>query len=544
MSKKGEKKIITIDFETDPFEHGLVPEPFVAGVYDGDDFFYIWGDDCPEYLAKYLYRQDARVYAHNGGRFDYFYLLPWLERNNISVINGRISQAKLGDATLYDSYNIIPVPLKAYKKDDIEYWKMHKDRRDKYRDEILHYLEGDCVYLHELVTEFINRFGKVMTLATASMKEVRRFIKEATGNDISRFSKETDEEFRHYYYGGRCEAIKTGVIDGPLEVYDINSAYPYAMLHDHPDPTNPFFTLTKELPENLMCYFAKIVARSYGALPYRCPETKKLLFPRDGVEREYLVTGHEINAGLDTGTLEIIDVLSCRVPETTLNFSGFVNHYYAEKLEGKLTGDLIRELFSKLLLNSGYGKFGMNPEEFKEWRIEDHKIFRDDDDIDPDGWTCVSAWPHFGIDIVSRPTPKEWGYYNVSVASSITGFVRAFLWRALCGAIDPVYCDTDSIVCRSASVPLGDALGLWKHEGTAKTGYIAGRKMYALDMDIEKCPNVKPWKVASKGARLNPDQLKVLAENPGAVIDWINEIPTFSLRHGTRFIQRKIKQTS
>ena len=38
--------IAVIDFETDPFEHGIVPRPFAAGFYDGSRYLQFWGDDC------------------------------------------------------------------------------------------------------------------------------------------------------------------------------------------------------------------------------------------------------------------------------------------------------------------------------------------------------------------------------------------------------------------------------------------------------------------------------------------------------------------
>ena len=138
MSRSVNKRpIVTIDCETSPFKHGRVLYPFVWGIYDGVEFQKFWGHNCTDYLIEYLRDTKALVYAHNGGKFDYFFLLQYLEKESIKVINGRISQAKIGESILRDSYNILPVPLGAYKKDDIEYWKMEEEHREKYKSEII-----------------------------------------------------------------------------------------------------------------------------------------------------------------------------------------------------------------------------------------------------------------------------------------------------------------------------------------------------------------------------------------------------------------------
>ena len=566
--------VVTFDAETDPFEHGETIEPFVWGYYDGHVFRHFWGAECTEDFVDFLREQRVIAYAHNGGKFDFFYLFPYMDRGSIKLVNGRILECRIGKAILRDSFAILPIPLAQYIKDEIDYWKMKRDVREQHHREIIDYLATDCVSLFDLVSGFIERFGRKITIASASMAQ----LKETLGAPIDKFTDFQDEKYRRYYYGGRCQAFEYGRIEGPLQIYDINSAYPYAMTHEHPDPCFNSWDITHRLPRNKDCYFATIKARSFGALPYRDEKANKLTFPDDGVQRTYHVTGWEIKAGLETGTLKIDEVLEVRVPDQTRNFSEFVRKFYAEKVAAKREGRKSDEIFAKLILNSSYGKFALNPRDFKEWEIVNYGELPPDAEvkdgkiIDPKTgyeWKSETSWREFGIDIFSRPDPSLWGFYNVAVAASITGFVRAYLWRTICAADRPVYCDTDSIVCRGADISESDSLGAWKHEGTASVGYFGGRKLYALylgnlsegqpDFDYVKDPERaklartdkdrwalankeerKAWKTASKGSRLTPRELKLIAED-GEEIEWENPAPTYSLTRGVRYVKRNIR---
>lgn len=543
-----------------------IPEPFVWGYYDGEVFEYFWGEDCTQDLCEFVYDMDIVLYAHNGGKFDFFYLLPWMKREKITVINGRISQAHIGQALLKDSYNIIPIPLAAYKKDDFEYWKMEKEYREEHKKEILRYLENDCVYLYELVEAFISRFGAKLTLASAAMNTLKGIVEEKTGKKFDKFNKYEDARYREFYYGGRCQAFVTGEVKGEHKIYDINSAYPRAMLDEHPSPLNKQFIISnsKKLPVQ-GCYFAVIDAVSRGALPYRDDKDFRLSFPSDNNIRRYYVTGWEIQAGLETGTLDIKKIVEWRKPRQTINFKEYVDLFYTEKVEGKESGDKIKELFAKLFLNSAYGKFALNPDEFKEYKLVNYGGYpvECNNSNGHDDYELDSSWPDYGIDIYKRDDPKEHGFYNVSVAASITGWVRAYLWRAICNSDAVVYCDTDSIICRGFYCDLSDnEIGAWKYEGTTDCGYIAGRKLYAFYTGAEsevnrydykylmnKYKETTPlraakkggWKLASKGSRLLPNEIKEIALSD-SIIEWHNEAPTFSLKHGSRFVKRKIRK--
>lgn len=518
------KQTVVLDFETDPFLKGRIPQPFTAGIYwevgGLPHYRNFWNDDpealCRE-IVEFIRDKNWRIYAHNGGKFDFFFLLPCAD--SVTGIGGRIAKMTIGKSILVDSYLILPVALGEYKKDSFEYWKMEAENRDKYREEIEEYLRNDCIYLHELVNEFRLEFGTPLTIATASFKKLKEY-----DYDVTRHTSESwDAKFRPFYFGGRCQAFEGGHGKGNYTYVDINSAYPYAMLSEHPSTTA--YEIDKGYLPDEGVYFATIHARSHGALPVRADDGGVSFPDAEGI---YHATSWEIEAGLDTGTLEIKDVIETRIPFETQDFSEFVNHFYAARMRAKNAKDDARKLFYKLILNSAYGKFALDPRRYKEYTI-----------VELGDWPEGENWePNYAVgnyQIFERPEPGE-NYYNVSTAASITGYVRAMLWRSICQCKDVIYCDTDSIVARDVSaLKFGDALGQWERETKITEYWIGGKKLYAF-----LCADGK-YRTASKGAVLTPDDIKRVVN--GEIVGWENYAPTFSLNRAPTFIARDIKST-
>jgi hypothetical protein len=545
------RPISVIDFETDPFDGTTDILPFVAGYYDGHTFKHFWSDECAYELADFLAPRRELCYAHNGGKFDFYYLLPWANRDLITVINGRISQMSIGRCLFRDSYMLYPLALSNYRKDEIDYAKMKRDVRENHKDEIISYLKIDCESLYEVVTGFIEKFGRQTTMSMASMKQ----LKKTLPNDIVRLNKDQDANFRPFYFGGRCQAFKYGEFTDKYKIYDINSAYPRAMMEHHPNPCDPNFKMVSEIPKNTSVYFAEIEAVSRGCLPWRDEsDHNKLKFPNDSLVRRYYATGYEIQAGLDTHTLDIKRVISVYIPRSTINFSEFIGEHWEARFKAKKEGDKLNEDYEKLIMNSSYGKWALNPNDYKSYRISDVGVDpnKTDESVKECGyWILESSWPNFGIDVYSRPDPDDTGFYNVTVSASITGWVRAYLWRTICQCSGVIYCDTDSITCKEFNGDIGNGLGQWKFEHTVGPCYIAGKKLYAFYYgqkkgkaifdDVDDTGKYR-WKIASKGVRLLPLHIAEIARDDSVVV-WFSDSPTFSLKFGQRVLQRDVKQT-
>jgi hypothetical protein len=514
--KEAKKRLAIVDCETDPFAPDFLIKPFAIGFETDDRYIDFWGDDCVKQLFDYLDTLDERfiIYAHNGGKFDFYFFLEYLAQNTSPrIINGRLVQVFFGKHEFRDSYAIVDIPLAKFQKDEFDYAKMRREVREQHKEEIRKYLRSDCGNLFQLVREFHSRFGDKLTAASAALQVLNSF------HGFEKITCETiDEKFREYYYGGRVQCFETGLLypspGKKFRVVDRNSMYSSAMceaLH----PISATYELNDEINENTD--FATVVARSAGALPQRA-ENGSLDFPH--TTGRFFATGHEIRAGIETGTLEILSVESAWEFARKSSFSEFVNYYYPLRQQAKRDKDKLADIMYKLVLNSSYGKFALNPRKFKSWKLTIGEVPEPLASEDyPDGWTLHSQTGD--IFIWERPSPRRGGFYNIATAASITGAARANLLRNLALSDRPIYCDTDSIICENFRGSLSETeLGGWKIEADGDLAAIAGKKLYAIyDGD-------KVLKKASKGCRLEGEQIIEICQ--GATIFYRNDVPTFS----------------
>lgn len=547
--RKAKRRIAVIDFETDPFLHGRLPRPFAWGFYDGDRYVEHWqsnawtSNECVNILVNFLLDQedDYMIFAHNGGKFDFLFFIEKLT-GGVRIVNGRILEARLGHHILRDSYGILPIALaKLGGKLSIDYKLMERDVRENHRDEIMHYMRVDCEELHKAVTLFFEEFGDNLTVGGTAMKQLKKFHKFDVGNE--RF----DAEFRKYYYGGRCQCFETGIIETAVKGYDVNSSYPDTMKNKKHPVSTDYSTgcrITKATA------FVEWEGKNMGAVPVR---TK---FGLDFTvnEGKFFSTIHEFEAGLETNTIKprrILQTVDFRLMQT---FDSFIDWFYDKRLRAGALGDVFHKEFYKLILNSAYGKFAQNPENY-----EDSIILPWDespnDGLD-DGEEYVMKMTGLSYRIWVRPTARR-NYLNVATAASITGGSRATLLRGLSASTRPLYCDTDSIYCEGMS-GLSDAtkLGAWKLEFEGTAIAIAGKKLYAVmgprtDKDYAKAQRESPSliardeqvciKKASKGTTLSHMAIAMIAR--GNKCETRNDAPSFKLDGKHEFIKRLIGPT-
>jgi len=322
-----------------------------------------------------------------------------------------------------------------------------------------------------------------------------------------------DEQFRPFYYGGRVECFERGIIAGDFACYDVNSMYPAVMAHKkHPTGSDYLTYSHDDLPSgffdngelNGLPYFVEFEGESSGAFPVRT--TDGLTFPSG--RGTFLIPNHELQTALSLGLASIERVERLLECQDYIVFDEFVYNCINAKIEAKKTGDKTAELFNKLLANSSYGKFAQNPEEL-EIESPDYEL-----------WSTPAE----------RPV-----YYDVATAASITGAARAVLLEGIARATRPLYCDTDSIICEGFTGEVHPfRLGAWDKEAEGDQIAIAGKKLYCLTNAGE------PVKFASKGARLEPEDIIKLAK--GEEITWRNPAPTFRLSGKTEFIERTLKK--
>jgi len=538
---KPTKKIIAVvDSETDPFEPNFIVKPFCIGFDTGDRYVDFWGDDCVDQFFAYLATLTAEgyefvIYAHNGGKFDFFFFLPYLDADqNPLIMGGRLVKINFAGQEFRDSYAIIPQALSTYQKEEINYDNFKRDKRERHKSEILKYMRSDCKYTRELICGFHDMFGDKLTVASAALPMLQSFtgFEKIKGDGF-------DERFRRYYFGGRNQCFETGILRPKFSdkflVYDRNSMYPAVMRDElHPVSARPELQLTIDNDTDFAC----IEAINDGALPTR-NEKGDLDFT---VERgTFYATIHEIRAGLDTGTLKILRVKHAWKFDRKATFTEFVEKFYGLRQEAKANNDLIRNILYKLLLNSAYGKFALNPRKFKQWALTVGEVPEPLATAEnPDGWSLHTQ--SGDLFIWCRPNPRKGGFYNVATAASITGAARANLHRNIALARRPIYCDTDSIICEGFKGDLDEnELGGWKLEAKGDRCAIAGKKLYTVYDLAELERTGEAIKKASKGVRLTPNQIVDVCR--GQEVIYQNPVPNFKLDGSAEFVTRAIRKT-
>ncbi len=540
MAKRAARRIIAIDCETDPFLHGRAPKPFLWGAYDGEryEIFEETGD-----FVAWLKNQDCIAYAHNGGKFDFVFLIPFLDDATAArIIGGRFAEVKFGKATLRDSYSIVPVPLRDIQKDDVDYQWFEADRRAAYMPQIVDYLKTDIRVLWLLVTTFRREAGSALTIAANALASSR-----ALGCNPGRTNYRFDEKFRQFYFGGRTECFQPGT-HGDLSVYDIRSSYPYAMSQNHATgDLRDNYRHIEELPESargrafitLQCYSA-------GAFPKR--EKQGLAFPHKF--DEFNVTGWEYLTALKHGLIKNVTIKNVTHFAASINFSDYVQKWYDHKEKHRprrTIEERAQYTIGKILMNSLYGKLAQNPLKYYDYNICEPGTPIDSEN----GWELYTlfetkeihrrpvtfdfAYKH-GVDWVKKPL-----FYNVATGASITGLARANLLDAIhtVGPARVVYCDTDSLVLHGHATPpldMSPRLGAWDCETKATVGHFAGKKLYALKLLDGR------EKIASKGCKLTFDNLRAIVN--GEKVTWENDAPTFSIASGVTFVTRELRATS
>ncbi len=527
-----QKNILTLDFETDPFAYGHAVKPFAVGLYNGKDFTSIWNVKCPEMIAELLmHLPPSIIYMHNGGKFDIFFLMDWLDAD-LTIINGRITKGILcGRHEFRDSYSILPMSLKDLGgKKDIDIQKLSRANRNENRVEILEYLKQDCVSLHEHVTAFWSEFGDYLTIGSAAMAQLKKF------HPFPRGSKSLDETFRsRFYFGGRVQCFQSGIIRKPFKIFDVRSMYPYVMknfLH----PVGTAYDLSTSITKNTA--FLQVEGTNAGAF---CERLKDGGIDFTVGYGTYFTTIHEFNAALETKTFRPQRVIKCFNFDDWGCFDGFVTHFFEARLKAIESGNRILKNFYKLILNSAYGKFAQNPDNFRDYCITHRKRL-------PLPWSEKHVY-NLGEWIIWEKPAERHSYYNVAIGASITGAARSVLRNGLSNASDPMYCDTDSIICADLSnVSFGDELGDWQLEATGDKLAIAGKKLYACfdSGAVDENGNVLIGsdtciKSATKGARIFPHEIEAVAR--GETVTYRRDAPTFKLDGSQQFVKREIRRT-
>ena len=571
--KRLEKRrcIAILDMETDPFDDKTKEPvlPFVAELYsDQLGSIVIWEEDFQRFVDKLIVAitslPDAyTIYAHNGGKFDYLFLVSKI-KGEVRFKGRAIMVAKLGNHELRDSLHILPEKLAAWKKDSFDYQKMRKENRNKHKDEILKYLHSDCVYLFDIVKSFVQEFGLKLSIGQAAFSELKKSYK------VSHLTEQSDDFLRRYFFGGRVECLAgRGIFETDLhgrnyKLYDVNSMYPSVMAAFRHPLGNAYHWRRGDIGPDTV--FVDVVCKSNGAFVER--KTGELdAAVAEGFGR-YYTTIWEYEIARKHDLLERHEIIGVVDFQSRSDFSSFVVPMYERRQHIKAgmvalkslgkedTTDFEelkkQDLFLKYLLNNAYGKFAQNPRNFKEYYYTEAgeappkqwMEFLDGLDEDNRHRFAMPCERTDDFHVWARPSPGR-RYNNVATAASITGAARAVLLEAIQNADDPIYCDTDSLICKSlAGVDIHKSkLGAWDLEAEFDRVIIAGKKTYACEVRGYPETSDKRIKIRAKGGSgLKWADFEHMLDEQ--IIESINKAPTITKTGHQYYMKRRIRATA
>lgn len=545
-------KTAAFDVETDPFKAGRTPEPFCAGFLAEDRTELItWGEDCIEAIMAQIMALDDRylIYVHAGGRFDFAFLWDWIEEP-VTIVGDKILEFAQGVTwrgakhVWRDSFKIMPVPLREMgDKIDVDYATFERHARDGRRDEIVSYLRRDLDVLLSAACAFRERFEPLkgrkhlpLTMGALSLREITRFHR------FEPCSAGSDQAFRPYYFGGRNQVFRAGVMAGPWQVWDCNSHYGFAMS----EAMHPTSDIMEELrapppPSYKGVWFAHLRARNNQWLPWR-DEANEGALRFDIAEADFYACSHELAPAIARGDVVPLQWHAIWRPLDQGRFDRFVSHWMQAKVAAEQAGDRFGRTFAKCIIAAASGKFGQDPDKFKQWALvyDPH----DDARMKRDRWepaSLIREDPERWLELWNRPAPKTpSAYQNVATAASITSASRRIMAESLRQAVNPIYCDTDSVICSQFDGWKDPhALGAWKLEATADYAAIAGKKLYCLYNKVGR--KIVPVKWASKGDELTPEEIIRLAK--GGKVEKTNLAPVFSLVGVQQFTSKVYRKT-
>lgn len=460
----------------------------VLGFYDGKE--YLEFRSMKKFVLWLKTKPTMNAFAHFGGKFDLLFLLKAVLQDSelsISTIIPRGSSI-LGLEILFgekkynfrDSSALLPFSLKSLSEnfgcETVKgEWDHTKTRG--YSKGLSKYLRADCVALYQSLEKYyqwplIQNSGPAYTMASQAMKVFRTFLKE----EITNLPMNATEFCKKAYLGGRTEIFKPVCKKGPLYEYDVNSLYPYVMVDNFFPIDSGYKTFTRN-KSKLGIYEAIVSVGDNCYLPcLGVIRDNKYIFPV-GTFR-----GHWTSAELDYAETQGYKIKIIKGHEFRTKkklFKEYVDALY--NIRESSPKNSVSNILAKLLMNSLYGRFGMNLHrenlsfELKEGNREYQNI----------------RLGKRNIQLFTEPIDLD-SFSHVAIAAFVTSYARIHCHKIMSRIkSDLFYTDTDSFFT-TKKLETGNFLGDLKLESIYDNACFLLPKTYIATNKIKT-------KIAMKG---------------------------------------------
>ena len=523
---QGKRRDITVDAVLDIETQDWTK--FVCGGFMTADGIYRFADwRHEEDFARFILSYEGTVWAHNGGGFDYKWLLDWLMRLYptrkavVTAAGTTMVACRIGKLRLFDSFALVKISLAEFSKAALGnekiatglecqcgrycggYCRISRTMSLPDWKLLQAYQEQDCRSLL-LSLQALQKFAERndldigATVGGSAWRNAQRTCGLAPADDTV-----SNHMFaREAYFGGRVSKLRPRSEAG--WEFDVSAMYP-SRLRNFGVPVG---TPQVEYGKDAKCKFEERCPGIYRAL-VSVPRMHLCPLPVRTTERVIYPFGEFVGTWA-LPELELAEELGCTVtvrqalvwPRKEVLFTDWVDRMYALReaadteweAEGK-TGHSPLGTFVKFYMNSLTGKFGSRP-------IIERII------VNPEGprpchckRDCKGACGCYTIldtdtdsgrhgFIVSQKSFRIDPCAHVEFAAYLTSEARCeWLRQALSlgdGGASMVYGDTDSLFCeRELTRNVGTGCGAWECKGQYRNFHCIAPKVYSFDRGAE-----------------------------------------------------------
>lgn len=402
MSKK-----FTADFETTVDELDCRVWAFALCEIGNTDNF-IYGNNIEDFIKFCQHKRENYVLYFHNLKFDGEYIFNYLLNNGYECIKDKKerkdktfttlisdtgqfysieiyfdchNKKHINKVTIYDSLKILNFSVEQIAKDfNLPIQKLelnYKEKREighELTPHEINYIRNDVEIMARALHIMFNERLTKMTIGSDALSNYKE-INKNFNNYFPVLPYEIDKDIRKSYKGGftylndcyKEKETKSGI------VLDVNSLYPSVMKYEKLPFGNPIFFEGKYEQDNLYPLYVQTLTCSFNIKDGKIP-TIQIKNNLSFIPNEYVKSS---NGDLVTLTLTNIDLElffnHYDVYDITYHsgwkfralkglFTQYIDYWSNKKIEAKKENNDALYRISKLMLNSLYGKFGLNPD--------------------------------------------------------------------------------------------------------------------------------------------------------------------------------------
>jgi len=402
-------------------------------------------------------------------------------------------------------------------------WDHDYDFKYRWDPMLRQYLRDDCVGLYQVIEKYTNwplirEAGAAHTVASQALRCFRTFLKDR----LPGCPKGVDPFVRKAYFGGRTEVFKPYFItkdplyhrmkeegdkwskeqwdhydkemekcEDVFDEIDANSLYP-SVMRDFEYPTKFKKWTYKYDPKSLGFWEAEVdvpkgmYVPPLGTLIHIDQKTKKVTKVYDSSQGKFIFPTGRFKIIASTAELEYARSIGVKIVSTGRGaifesgghiFKDFINELY--EMRKRAAKDSVDSFICKLLMNSSYGRFGLNL--LREQLVIDEG----QDNVGDSCYEFETGEIHNGKPVVMRFVRENKyieSFTNVAIAAYVTSYARIRMHKHYMKFPRELhYTDTDSMFYRrKGKASDSKELGEFKYEYSGAEGCWLLPKTYAM----------------------------------------------------------------